>query len=90
MAFLDGNTLNFFFFFKPIYFFPFFHFISFFFLITPKHRRSVSDIIHNNKLNEYLYYYLGGFPYLGSSFFLFKNAPTPLCLSRDKIKGQSQ
>ena len=25
---------------------------------------------------------------MGLSFFLFKNAPTPLCLSRDKIKGQ--
>ena len=27
--------------------------------------------------------------YLDSSFFLFKNAPTPLCLSRHKTKGQS-
>ena len=25
---------------------------------------------------------------MGSSFFWFKNAPTPLYLSRDKIKGQ--
>ena len=25
---------------------------------------------------------------MGLSFFLFKNAPTPLCLSRDKTKGQ--
>ena len=32
---------------------------------------------------------LMGFPYLGSLFFLFKNAPTPLYLSRDKTKGQS-
>ena len=38
---------------------------------------------------HYLYYYLRGFPYLESSFFLLKNAPTPLCLSRDKTKGQS-
>ena len=37
----------------------------------------------------YLYYYLRGFPYLDSSFFQLKNALTPLCLSRDKIKGQS-
>ena len=25
---------------------------------------------------------------MGLSFFLFKNTPTPLCLSRDKTKGQ--
>jgi len=31
----------------------------------------------------------GGFPYLGSSFFLFKNVSTLLCLSKDKTKGQS-
>ena len=37
----------------------------------------------------YLYYYLRGFPCLDSSFFQFKNAPTPLCLSRDKTKGHS-
>ena len=37
----------------------------------------------------YLYYYLRGFPYLDSPFFQLKNALTPLCLSRDKIKGQS-
>ena len=37
----------------------------------------------------YLYYYLRGFPRLRSSFFQFKNAPTPLCLSRDKTKRQS-
>ena len=34
-------------------------------------------------------YYLKSFPYLGPSFFGFKNAPTPLCLSRDKTKKQS-
>ena len=39
--------------------------------------------------NYYLYYYLRGFSCLDSSFFQFKNVPTPLCLSRDKIKGQS-
>ena len=37
----------------------------------------------------YLYYYLRSFPYLGSSFFQLKNALTPLSLSRDKTKGQS-
>ena len=37
----------------------------------------------------YLYYYLRGFHCLDSSFFLFKNAPTPLYLSRNKTKGQS-
>ena len=84
------GMLQFFFFFKPIYFFPFFFFFHFiFFLITLKHRHSVNDIIHNNKLNEYLYYHLKGFPCLGSSFFLFKNILTPLCLSGDKTKGQS-
>ena len=36
-----------------------------------------------------LHYYLRGFPCLGYSFFWFKNIPTPLCLSRDKTKGQS-
>ena len=30
-----------------------------------------------------------GFSSLRSSFFWLKNTPTPLCLSRDKIKGQS-
>ena len=35
-----------------------------------------------------LYYYLRGFSCLDSSFCLFKNALTPLCLSRDKTKGQ--
>ena len=34
----------------------------------------------------YLYYYWRSFPYLGSLFFLFKNAPTLLSLSRDKTK----
>ena len=34
----------------------------------------------------YLYYYLRGFPCLDSSFFQFKNTPTPLCLSRDRTK----
>ena len=39
---------------------------------------------------QYLYYYLRGFPYLRSFFFFgFKKAPTPLCLIRDKTKGQS-
>ena len=38
----------------------------------------------------YLYeYYLRGFPYLGSSFFWFKNAQKFLYLNRDKTKGQS-
>ena len=37
----------------------------------------------------YLYYYLRDFPCLDSQFFLFKNTPTPLCLSRDKTKEQS-
>ena len=37
----------------------------------------------------YTHYYLKGFPYLDSSFFSSKNAPTSLCLNRDKIKGQS-
>ena len=37
----------------------------------------------------HLYYYLRGFPYLDSSFFWFKNALIPLCLSKDKIKEQS-
>ena len=36
----------------------------------------------------YLHYYLRGFPCLDSLFFQFKNAPTPLCLSRDKTKEQ--
>ena len=36
----------------------------------------------------YPYYYLRGFHYLGSFFFLFKNAHTLLPLSRDKVKGQ--
>ena len=40
---------------------------------------------------QYLYYFLRGFSYLRSSFlfFLFKKAPTPLFLIRDKNKGQS-
>jgi len=42
----------------------------------------------NVTLTLYLYYYLMGFPYLGSSFFWFKNTPTPLYLSTDKTKGQ--
>ena len=37
---------------------------------------------------SYLYYYLRGIPNLDSSFYLFKNALTPLCLSRDKTKEQ--
>ena len=41
------------------------------------------------KCGLYLYYYLRGFLYLGSLFFWFKNALTPLCLYRGKIKGQS-
>ena len=41
------------------------------------------------KPKKSLYYYLKGFSYLGSSFFLFKNALTPLCLNRNKSKGQS-
>ena len=36
----------------------------------------------------YTHYHLKGFSCLGSSFFLFKNAPTLLCLSKNKIKGQ--
>ena len=37
----------------------------------------------------YLCYYLSkGLPHLDSSFFLFKNALTPLCLSKDKTKAQ--
>ena len=36
----------------------------------------------------HLYYYLRNFSCLESSFIWFKNAPTPLCLSRDKTKGQ--
>ena len=38
------------------------------------------------KNNYFLYYYLRG---LDSLFFWFKNVPTPLYLSRDKTKGQS-
>ena len=40
---------------------------------------------------SHLYYYLRGFPCLGPSFFLYikKNAPTSLCLNRDKTKKQS-
>ena len=41
------------------------------------------------KPKKSLYYYLMGFSYLGSSFFWFKNALTPLCLNRNKSKGQS-
>ena len=41
-------------------------------------------------LTLYLFYYFNGLPLFGILiFFLFKNAPTPLYLSRDKIKGQS-
>ena len=36
----------------------------------------------------YIYYYLKGFSYLESSFVWFKNALTPLYLSKDKTKGQ--
>ena len=36
----------------------------------------------------YPYYYLRGFPYLGSSLFWLKNAHIPLFLSRNKTKGQ--
>ena len=36
-----------------------------------------------------LYYYLRDFPCLDSLFFWFKNAPTLLCLSRDKTKEKS-
>ena len=36
-----------------------------------------------------LYYYLKGFSLFGFFIFQLKNAPTPLCLSRDKIKGHS-
>ena len=38
---------------------------------------------------RYLLYYLRSFLYLRSSFFFFKNVLISLCLSRDKIKGQS-
>ena len=45
---------------------------------------------YRNKIKtNLLYYYLRGFPCLDFSFFQFKNAPTPLCLSRDKIKWHS-
>ena len=37
----------------------------------------------------YLYCYSSGFRYLDSSFFQFKNTPTPLYLSRDKTKRHS-
>ena len=37
----------------------------------------------------YLYYYLRDFLIWIPHFFLFKNAPTPLCLSRHKTKEQS-
>ena len=47
-----------------------------------------------NLLAEIIYIYMyvyvllfKGFPYLESLFFWFKNAPIPLCLSRDKTKG---
>ena len=80
MTFPDGNAPIFFFFKTHIFlsfFFFFFHFI--FFLITLKHRHSVNDIIHNNKLNEYLYYYLKGFSCLESSFFFVQKCPyTPM------------
>ena len=46
-----------------------------------------SILLLKNILLQYLYYYLRGFSCLDSSFFQFKNAPTPLCLSRDKTKG---
>ena len=43
-----------------------------------------------NDLNVgfYLYDYLKSFFCLGSSFFWLKNTLTPLCLCRDKTKGQ--
>ena len=41
------------------------------------------------KLKNDLYYYLRGFPYLGSLLFWLKNVPTSICLSIDKTKGQS-
>ena len=41
-----------------------------------------------SKETFYLYYYLRDYSYLGSSFFWFKKPSTPLCLSRDKTKGQ--
>ena len=50
-----------------------------------------SSIVHYylRGFSCFLYYYLRGFFCLRFSFFfLFKNAPTHLCLSKDKIKGQ--
>jgi len=38
---------------------------------------------------NYLYYYLRGFSCLGTLFFYFKIAPTPLYISRNKTKRQS-
>ena len=55
----------------------------------------VALFLHNNFIFscgwfQYLYYYLRSFSCLRSSFFFgFKKAPTPLCLIRDKTKGQS-
>ena len=54
----------------------------------------VALFLHNNFIFscgwfQYVYYYLRDFPCLGSSFFWFKNTPTSLYLSKDKIKGQS-
>ena len=34
----------------------------------------------------YIYIYMGEDLCLDSSFFLFKNVPTPLCLSREKLE----
>ena len=52
----------------------------------------VALFLHNNFIFscgwfQYVYYYLRDFPCLGSSFFWFKKAPTPLCLSREKLKN---
>ena len=37
-------------------------------------------------LSIYIYIYMGEDLCLDSSFFLFKNVPTPLCLSREKLE----
>ena len=53
---------------------------------------SYSLFINNSYIHIYIYIYthttIKGLPLLGSSFFLFKNAPTPLFLSKDKTKEQ--
>ena len=52
------------------------------------HLSSLRKLFQPRVLDTYLTA-LRGFPCLDSSFFWFKNAPTPLCLSRDKTKCQS-